>query len=91
MIADLATTHRLPAIYASREFVEAGGLLAYGVSYSDLYYRAATYVDQIRKSAKPSDVQQPTKFELMIKLKTATTLGLTIPPTLLARADEVIK
>ena len=93
MIADLATTHRLPAVYASREFVEAGGLLAYGVSYSHLYYRAATYVDQIRKGAKASNipVQQPTKLELMINLKTAKTLGLDVPPSLLARADEVIE
>ena len=92
-IADLATKHRLPAIYASREFVDAGGLVVLGVSYPDLYRRAATYVDKILKGAKPADipVEQPMKFELVINLKTAKALGLTIPRTLLALADEVIE
>jgi putative tryptophan/tyrosine transport system substrate-binding protein len=91
-IVDLAAKHRLPAIYAGREFVDAGGLIAYGVSYPHLYYRAASFVDKILKGAKPADlpVEQPTKFELVINFKTAKALGLTIPPSLLGRADEVI-
>jgi putative tryptophan/tyrosine transport system substrate-binding protein len=92
-IADLATQHRLPAIYAGREFVDAGGLISYGVSYPDLYYRAARFVDKIFKGTKPADlpVEQPVRFELVINLKTAHALGLTIPPSLLFQADEVIK
>jgi len=91
-MADLATRHRLPTVHASRLFAESGGLLAYGPSLSALGYRAATYVDKILKGAKPADlpVEQPTKFELVINLKTAKALGLTIPPSLLQRADQVI-
>jgi putative tryptophan/tyrosine transport system substrate-binding protein len=92
-IVDWAARNRVPAIFPAREFVEAGGLIAYAINYPDLYFQLATFVDKIFKGAKPGDlpVQQPTRFELVINLKTAKALGLTIPPTLLARADEVIE
>ena len=89
----LAIKNRLPVMYYRSEFVEAGGLMSYGVSFTDLDRRAATYVDKILKGAKPGDipVEQPTKFELVINLKAAKQIGLTIPPNVLARADRVIK
>ena len=93
LIIGLAARHRLPTIYPSREFADDGGLLAYGVSYPNLYARAAGFIDRIFKGAKPSDlpVEQPTKMELVVNLKAADVLGLRFPPTLLARADEVIE
>jgi putative ABC transport system substrate-binding protein len=92
-IAKLAVKHRLPAIFEVREFPIAGGLLSYGPSIIDATRRMAHYVDRILKGAKPADlpVEQPTKFELVINLKTAKALGLTIPSSLLARADQVIE
>jgi putative ABC transport system substrate-binding protein len=92
-IADLAVMHRLPMVFAAKEYVEAGGLVSYGTDYPDLFRHAATYVDRILKGAKPADlpVEQPTQLELVFNLKTAQALGLTIPPSLLARADQVIE
>jgi putative ABC transport system substrate-binding protein len=92
-ITDFAATNRLPAIYGLREFVHTGGLMAYGASLSDLRHRAASYVDKVLKGTKPAElpIQQPIKFELVINLKTAKALGISVPPTLLARADEVIE
>jgi ABC-type uncharacterized transport system substrate-binding protein len=93
MIAELAARNRLPAIYVGREFIEAGGLMTYGVSFPHLYFRAATYVDKIFRGAKPADlpVEQPTKFELIINLKAAKAIGLAVPVHLQQLADEVIE
>jgi putative tryptophan/tyrosine transport system substrate-binding protein len=91
-LAELAIKHQLPTVVGSREYVEAGGMASVGTDYPDLFRRAATFVDKILKGAKPADlpVEQPTKFEMVINLKTAKALGLTIPPSLLLRADQVI-
>jgi ABC-type uncharacterized transport system substrate-binding protein len=92
-VADLAVKNRLPAMYYAAEFVEAGGLMFYGVDFSDLFRRAATYVDKILKGANPAElpVEQPKKFEFIVNLKAAKQIGLTIPPNVLVRADKVIK
>jgi putative ABC transport system substrate-binding protein len=92
-IAELAVTRRLPAIYTSREFIDVGGLISYGASYRDLYHRSANYVVKILKGAKPADlpVEHPTKFELVINLKSAKALGIEISDNLLALADEIIE
>jgi putative ABC transport system substrate-binding protein len=92
MIAGLASKHQIPAMYAFRRFVDDGGLIAYGPDNNDQLYSAASYVDRVLKGEKPSDlpVQQPTKYTLVINLSAAKALGLSISPTLLARADEVI-
>jgi putative ABC transport system substrate-binding protein len=92
-VAELAVKNRLPTMYPQNIYVEAGGLMSYGTNYPELDRRAATYVDKILKGAKPADlpVEQPTKFELMINLKAAKQIGLTIPPNVLVRADKVLK
>jgi putative ABC transport system substrate-binding protein len=92
-IVDLAVNKKLPTVYVAREFVDIGGVLSYGPSFPDLYYRAAGLIDKIFKGAKPGDlpVEQPTKLELIINLKTAKALGLTVPPKMLDLADEVIE
>ena len=92
-IADFALKSRLPSMYANRQSVDAGGLMSYGADVADSYRRVAYYVDKILKGAKPADlpVEQPTKFELVINLKTAKQIGLTIPPNVLARANRLIK
>jgi putative ABC transport system substrate-binding protein len=89
----LALAARLPVMHGSREFIEAAGLMSYGPNFPDLYRRTADYVDKILRGAKPADlpVEQPTKFELVVNLTTAKALGIEVPPTLLARADEVIE
>ena len=92
-IADMAVRNRLPAVSVQREYAEAGLLLTYGADFRDQFRRSADFVDKIFKGAKPADlpVEQPTKFELVINLKTAKALGIIVPPTLLTRADEVIE
>ena len=92
-LVDLAAKNRLPAVYMERDYVDAGGLMSYGPNVADLFRRAASYVDKILKGAKPGDlpVEQPTKFELVINLKTAKALGLAVPQSLRQRADELIQ
>jgi putative tryptophan/tyrosine transport system substrate-binding protein len=93
LIVALAARHRLPAVYALRQFVAAGGLMSYGTDFAEMFRQAASYVDRILRGAKPADlpVQAPTKYETTLNLKTAKALGLTVPPTLLVAADEVIE
>ena len=93
LVGDFAKKHKLPTIFGAREFAAAGGLMSYSPDVAESFRRAATYVNKILRGAKPADlpVEQPTKFELVINLKTAKALGLTIPPSLLQRADEVIQ
>jgi len=93
MIVDLMAGYKLPAVYPAREFVEAGGLVAYAVNYPDLYYRFAAFIDRIFKGTKPGDlpIEQPTRFELVVNVKNAKLLGLTISPAFLARVDEVFE
>jgi len=92
-IRDFAAQERLPGVHAYRELIEAGGLMSYGPSYADMHRRAAAYVDKILKGAKPADlpVERPVKFELVVNLKAAKALGLTIPPSVIFRADEIIE
>jgi ABC-type uncharacterized transport system substrate-binding protein len=92
-IVSFAAGNRLPTVFGDRAFVDAGGLMSYGVSFADLFRRLPTYMDKILRGVKPSDlpVEQPTKFELVVNLKTAKALGLTIPPSVLGRADQIIE
>jgi len=93
LIITLAARHQLPAVYSSRQFVTDGGLISYGPALTDNYRRAASYVDRILKGEKPADlpVQTPTKYETVLNMKTAKTIGLDVPPSVLARADEVVE
>jgi putative ABC transport system substrate-binding protein len=93
LLAEVALKHRLPTMFGGRDNVEAGGLMSYAADFSDLWRRAAVYIDKILKGAKPAElpVEQASKYQLVVNLKTARTLGLTIPPSILARADEVIE
>src|SRR5213075_3024312 len=93
LLIDIAAKNRLPAVYAARHFVEAGGLMSYGVLYSNLYYRSAAYIDKVLKGAKATDlpIEKPTKFELVINRKTAHALKIVIPPDLFLRSDDVIE
>ena len=93
VVVSLAARYKLPAVHFNRDQVSSGGLISYGADFTDLYRRAASYVDRVLKGEKPAEmpVQAPNKYELVINLKTAKALGITVPPTLLARADEVIE